>query len=238
MISAIILAGGSSRRMGPGVDKLMILAADVPLLTYPLLAFEHCKEITEIILVARDDRQTTYKTLVETNKITKLTHLVPAGAERQDSVWNGLKAVSPKSELVLIHDGARALVTEDIITRCINVARRSGAAIPASRVKDTIKQAAPHQKGHDLQIASTLDRSTLWAAQTPQTFRTDLIRKAYESVMAQKSIITDDAAAVESIGHPVSIVECDPLNLKVTTPEDMLLAELLLSNRKPKVHSL
>lgn len=234
MISAIILAGGSSRRMGPGVDKLMILAADVPLLTYPLLAFQSCKEIDEIILVAREDRQATYRTLAENNKITKLTKVVPAGEERQDSVWNGLKAVSSKAEITLIHDGARALVTEDIITRCINVARRSGAAIPASRAKDTIKQAAPHQKGHDLQVAHTLDRATLWAVQTPQTFRSDLIKKAYEPIIKEKVLITDDAAAVEKFGHPVSIVECDPLNFKVTTPEDMLLAELLLTNRKPK----
>jgi 2-C-methyl-D-erythritol 4-phosphate cytidylyltransferase len=238
MISAIILAGGSSKRMGPGVDKLMILAADTPLLTFPLIAFEQCKDVDEIILVAREDRQAAYQTLAETNKISKLTKVVSAGAERQDSVWNGLKAVSSKSEIVSIHDGARALVTGDIITRCINVARRSGAAIPASRAKDTIKQAAPLQKGHDLQIAGTLDRSTLWAAQTPQTFRTDLIKKAYEPIIHQKVMITDDAAAVERLGHPVSLVECDPLNFKVTTPEDMLLAELLLSNRKPKAYAV
>jgi 2-C-methyl-D-erythritol 4-phosphate cytidylyltransferase len=237
MISAIILAGGSSRRMGEGVDKLMIVVEETPLLTFPLLTFQQCEEVNEIVLVARDDRKSTYEALASKNKISKLTKIVGAGAERQDSVWNGLQAVSPKSEIVLIHDGARALVTLDIISRCINVARQTGAAIPASRVRDTVKQGTPPQKGEFLRVETTLDRSLLWAAQTPQTFKTDLIRRAYEPVIKQKQAVTDDAAAVEKLGHPVAIVECDPLNFKVTTPEDMLLIEAILANRRKKKSS-
>ncbi len=231
IVSAIVLAGGSSQRMGPGIDKLMCRVANRPLLAHCMLAFERCPEVQEIVLVARKDRQAGYQTLAVEQKISKLKSVVSGGEERQDSVWSGLQALSPDSELVLIHDGARALVTTDIITRCISAGRKSGAAIPASRVKDTIKRASPTPNKHGPRVETTLDRSILWSAQTPQTFRTDLIRQAYEPLIREQIIVTDDAAAVERIGYTVSLVECDSLNLKITTPEDLLLAEVLLSKR-------
>ncbi len=229
MTSAIILAGGSSRRMGEGVDKLMIRAAGLPLLAHALLAFEHCPDVDEIVLVSREDRKAICQELAREHRIAKLACVTTGGVERQDSVWCGLQAMAKNSDIVLIHDGARSLVTPDIISRCVAAARKDGAAIPASRVKDTIKRAAP-----DLRIEATVDRSQLWAAQTPQTFRTDLIRRAYEPLVRERVIVTDDAAAVERLGHPVTLVECDPLNLKITTPEDLLLAEIVLSKRNGK----
>ena len=224
--SAVLLAGGSSRRMGSGKDKLRHPIAGRPLLVHSLLAFDRCAAVHEIILVVRQDQQDAFKTLALKHGVTKLAQVVAGGVERQDSVWRGLQALSPSSEIVLIHDGARPCVTPEIITRCVEAARLRGAAIPASRVKDTIKQV-----DSNLQIKATLDRSALWAAQTPQTFQAELIRRAYEPLIRDGIIVTDDAAAVERLGHGVWIVESDPLNLKVTTPEDLLLADVILSGR-------
>ncbi len=235
MTSAIILAGGSSKRMGDEVDKLMLHIAGLPLLARVLLTFEHSTDVDEIILVARKDRQDTYRNLASEHRISKLTSAIPGGIERQDSVWCGIQAVSPNSKIVLIHDSARALVTSDIISRCVGVARQTGAVIPVTRIKDTIKRAISrantHSNGSSLLVETTVDRSLLWAAQTPQTFWTDLIRRAYELVTRDHLVITDDASAVEHLGHPVSMVECDSSNLKITTPEDLLLAEVILSKR-------
>lgn len=230
MISAILLAGGSGTRMGKDVDKLMLEIEGKPLLIHALLAFQECIDVDEIILVARQDRKERYWHLANQYEITKLLTVTEGGIERQDSVWAGLGKVNPKSSLVLIHDGARSLIVPELISRCVAAARLSGAAIPAMRVKDTIKEANIHASPPS--IASTLDRSRLWAAQTPQTFRTDLIRRAYEPLVRAREIVTDDAAAVERLGHEVTLVEADALNLKITTPEDLLLAEIILSKRK------
>ena len=231
MISAIILAGGSSKRMGEGIDKLMIPILKKPLLAYSLMAFQACSEVKEIVLVARTDRQSDYQAMAKEYSISKLKSVVSGGIERQDSVWVGLHSVSPKSEIVSIHDGARALISVDIISRCIASARQNGAAIPACRVKDTIKRAVPNAPKEENRVETTLDRSILWAAQTPQTFRTDVIRQAYKPLINNGIIVTDDSAAVERVGLSVSLVEGDPLNLKITTPEDLLIAEMVLLKR-------
>jgi 2-C-methyl-D-erythritol 4-phosphate cytidylyltransferase len=232
MVSAIVLAGGSSRRMGPGVDKLMQAAAGKPLLVHALLAFQNCTEVSEIILVAREDRKVGYQKLAMEHGVSKLTKVVDGGHERQDSVWSGLQSLNAKTEIVLIHDGARCLITPEIISRCVDGARKKEAVIPASRVKDTIKRAQNHSNAAHPEIETTVERASLWAAQTPQTFRVDLIRRAYEPLIKEKKIVTDDAAAVELLGKKVFIVECDSTNLKVTTPEDLWMAEIILSKRR------
>jgi len=211
---------------------LMCRLARLPLLAHPLLTFQRCREVEEIVLLARKDRQPTYRALAGQLKISKLRAVLPGGAERQDSVWAGLAALSERSEIVLIHDAARALVTPEIIKRCVAAARRTGAAIPAVRVKDTIKRASPNSRKHGLHVETTMDRSLLWKAQTPQTFRTDIIRRAYDPVIKEGILVTDDAAAVERLGLPVTLVECDASNLKVTTPEDLVIAEAILAQRK------
>jgi 2-C-methyl-D-erythritol 4-phosphate cytidylyltransferase len=233
MISAILLAGGSSRRMGPGIDKLMHEVNRKPLLAHVLCAFQNSSGVDEIILVGREDRKDLYRSVALKSKISKLKSVVSGGLERQDSVWCGLQEISDGSEVVLIHDAARALVTPTIISRCIQGALDRKAVIPAVPIKDTIKRVASLPNGLDyLEIQTTVERSQLWAAQTPQTFRTELIRKAYEPLIKDKIIVTDDAAAVERLGVPVYIVESDPLNLKVTTTEDLLLAEVILAKKQ------
>jgi 2-C-methyl-D-erythritol 4-phosphate cytidylyltransferase len=209
--------------MGPGVDKLQEIVDGQPLLAHSLRAFDGCPAVDEIVLVGREDRLQTYRVLVSKTGLRKVKAVIPGGIERQDSVWCGLQALSPSAEIVLIHDGARCCVNGDIITRCVETARAKGAAIPACRVRDTIKKA-----GADLRIEATVDRSTLWAAQTPQTFRVELIRRAYEPLIRDRIVVTDDAAAVERLGQPVWIVETSHLNLKVTLAEDLMLAETIL----------
>lgn len=240
MISAIVLAGGSGKRMGRRVDKLMIRAVDRPLLAHALLAFERCPEVDEIILVARKDRREVYRKLAIRHRISKLATVISGGVERQDSVWRGLQAVSPGCKIVAIHDGARALVTAAIISRCVAVARQTGAAIPACRVKDTIKRESVAHNGADNplhpRVETTVERACLWAAQTPQTFLLDLIQRAYEPLIRRQIIVTDDAAAVERLGQPVALVESDPLNLKITTPGDLLLAAAILRQRRTDFH--
>lgn len=226
--SAILLAGGSGRRMG-GVDKLLIEVRGVSLLRRALDAFEACPVVDRIVLVAREDRIPEYTRLATEWRVAKVSRIIPGGAERQDSVWNGLEALAPPPDVVLIHDAARALVTPDLIGRCAAAAHEWGAAIPAARVHDTIKRVASGDEGR---VAETLDRSLLRAAQTPQTFRYALIREAYEPLVRQRIIVTDDAAAAERAGHAVRIVESDGANLKVTTHEDVLLAEMVLSQRE------
>ncbi len=221
--------------MGEGRDKLQELIDGRPLLAHSILAFERCDAVHEIILVTRPDRQDSFTTLALEHGVKKIARVVSGGKERQDSVWAGLNALSASSEIVLIHDGARPCVTSEIITQCVEAARLKGAVIPAARVKDTIKRISSdsdfHEVGVGFRIEATLDRSALWAAQTPQTFRVDLIRRAYEPLIRNRMIVTDDATAVERLGHEVWIVESDPLNFKVTTPEDLLIANAILSNR-------
>lgn len=226
--SAILLAGGSGRRMG-GVDKLLIEVGGVPLLRRVIDAFDICPVVDRVILVAREDRISEYTRLVSEWHAKKVSKIIPGGTERQDSVWNGLEALTPPPDVVLIHDAARALITPELIGRCAEAAHEGGAAIPAARVHDTIKRVA---SGNEGQVAETLDRSLLRAAQTPQTFRYTLIREAYEPLVRQRIMVTDDAAAAERAGHAVRIVESDGTNLKVTTHEDVLLAEMVLSQRK------
>lgn len=228
--SAILLAGGSGRRMG-GVDKLMIEVRGAPLLRHVLRAFGDCPGVDRIVLVARKDRIPEYARLASSWGISKVSNIVAGGAERQDSVWSGLEALVPPPEIVLIHDAARALVAPELIGRCISAAAEFGAAIPAARVNDTIKRVAD---GDPTRIGETLDRSLLRAAQTPQTFRYGLIRAAYEPLIRQRLIVTDDAAAAERAAHPVHLVDSDATNLKVTNPEDVLLAEMVLSQREKK----
>ena len=223
MVTGIVLAAGRSTRMGGGPNKQFIELSGQPLIWYSLTAFEQCPAITEIIIVSRPDSTAAAHQLARIFK--KVTHVVEGGAERQNSVWNGLEKAT--GEIVAVHDGARPLITSALIEATIASARQHGTGIAATKVVDTIKEATA-----DKTVTRTVDRTKLWAVQTPQTIRTDLLRQAYQQVFARGIIVTDEAASVELLGQPVHLVETPFLNLKVTTPADLATVEALLRARR------
>jgi 2-C-methyl-D-erythritol 4-phosphate cytidylyltransferase len=223
MNTAILVAAGKGTRMGAGVDKLFLKVAGRPVVAHTWQRFEDAKCIGEIILVVRNGRQRKFKELAAKFRFKKPFSIVTGGAERQDSVWNGLEALSPVAEIVAIHDAARPCVSGELIAAMIEAARKTGAAVAAQPVTDTIKE-SPDGK----LIRRTLDRSKLWAVQTPQTFRVAVIREAISAARSKKLNLTDDTAACELIGQPIRLVRCAQPNPKVTTPGDLPLVEMLL----------
>lgn len=222
--SAIIPASGRGRRLGNRHDKAFVPVAGHPLIARTLAVFQECPAIDEIVLVVRRGRIRAAEALILERGFTKVKAVAPGGEARQDSVRNGLAKLSPDCEIVAIHDGARPLVTPEIITSSIEAARAEGAAIAAVPVVDTIKSSLDGRF-----VSSTLDRAGLYAVQTPQAFARDIIESAYERAYADHYFGTDDAALVERLGLPVRIVEGSYENIKVTTPMDVAVAEAILS---------
>lgn len=221
MTSAIIVAAGRGTRMGPDIDKLFLEVAGRPVVAHTWLRFDRCPEINEIVLVVRSGLEASFKDIGNTLALTKPWRTVVGGAERQDSVWNGLQAVS--SDLVAIQDGARPCATDQIIRDTLVAAREAGAAVAAQRVTDTIKESEDGSL-----ISCNIDRSRLWAVQTPQCFRLEVIRKALEAVRRKGLVVTDDTSACELIGQSVKLVASATPNPKVTIPADLPYIELLL----------
>ena len=225
-VGAVIAAAGSSSRMG-GRDKLAEPLDGIPEILRTLAAVEAVPEIREIVVVTREDRVEEYRRLL--GQCSRLRAVVPGGSTRQESVRNGVRALSPDCTLAAIHDGARPLVTPEVFARCIEAARSCGAATAAVPVKDTIKLA--DEAGR---VLDTPDRSALRAMQTPQAFRVELIRKAHEIARRDGFLGTDDAALLEHAGMPVYLCEGSRENLKLTTPTDLMLAGLILAARAEK----
>jgi 2-C-methyl-D-erythritol 4-phosphate cytidylyltransferase len=223
MISAIIVAAGKGTRMGARQDKLFLTIAGRPLIAHTWQRFDSSQSIDEIVLVARAGAEKDMRELALTFSFQKPYKIVAGGPERQDSVWNGLEAVQEKTTLVVIQDGARPCTSEELIAATVQAAHAHGAAVAAQRVTDTIKES-----DGGLVIERTVDRSRLWAVQTPQTFRIEVIRRALRAVMDKGLIFTDDTAACEMIGQPVQLVESAKPNPKATSPSDLPLIELLL----------
>jgi len=226
MNSAIIVAAGKGTRMGPDVDKLFLELSGKPVVVHTWLAFDAAACIDEIILVVREGMQPAFKELARQFQLRKKFRLVAGGKERQDSVWNGLAAVSARTEIVAIQDGARPCTGEKLIAATIAAARETGAAVAAQPVTDTIKESADGQL-----VDRTPDRAKLWAVQTPQTFRLEIIRRALSEVRQRGLLVTDDTAACELIGQPVRLVASREPNPKVTRPEDLPFIEMLLARR-------
>ena len=224
MVTAIVLAGGRSTRMGGGPNKQFIELLGKPLLYYSLAAFEQCPLIDTIVLVRRSEY--TKQAAQIARQFKKVAAFADSGIERQNSVWNGLEKCDPATEIVAVHDGARPLVTAELIEFTIAAARSFGAGIAATKVVDTIKEA-----NDDKTVIRTVDRTKLWAVQTPQTIRFQLLRKAYAKVFEEKLVVTDEAAAVQLLGHRVDLVETPFLNLKITMPADLAMVEALLRQR-------
>jgi 2-C-methyl-D-erythritol 4-phosphate cytidylyltransferase len=223
MNSAVIVAAGRGTRMGANVDKLWLEVAGRPVVAHTWRQFNDADGVDEIILVVRDGLQPHFVELAQKYHFQKPYRLVVGGAERQDSVWNGLSAVSPQTEIVAIQDAARPCTTRQLIADTIQAARETGAAVAAQPVTDTIKETADGQT-----ISRTVDRSKLWSVQTPQTFRLEVIRRAISMARGKNLNLTDDTAACELIGQPVRLVQCATPNPKVTVPADLPFIESLL----------
>jgi len=223
MNAAIIVAAGKGTRMGANMDKLWLEVAGRPVIAHTWKRFNDAACVDEIILVIRDGMQPHFTQLAEKFQFQKPFRFVVGGAERQDSVWNGLAAVSSKTEIAVIQDAARPCTTEELIAATIQAARETGAAVAAQPVTDTIKETVDGQI-----ISRTVDRSKLWSVQTPQTFRVDVIRRAIATAREKNLILTDDTAACELIGQPVRLVKSASPNPKVTVPADLPFVESLL----------
>jgi len=218
--SVVIVAGGKGTRMGSTINKQYLELNGKAVLAHTINQFEQCHKIDEIIVVTGED-EVDYCTKQIWIKygFLKIKSIVPGGKRRQDSVYNGLLGVSPKTQVVLIHDGARPLIKEEQIKASIEGAMEVGACVVGVPVKDTIKICDQNQL-----IIQTPSRDTLWAVQTPQTFQYDRILKAYEEAIKNDLQATDDAMMVEAIGYPVKMIHGRYDNIKITTPEDLVIA--------------
>jgi 2-C-methyl-D-erythritol 4-phosphate cytidylyltransferase len=223
MNSAIIVAAGKGTRMGANVDKLWLEVAGQPVVAHTWRRFNDAPCIHDLIIVVRAGMADHFAELAAQCGFQKPFRLVDGGAERQDSVWNGLAALAPDTAIVAIQDAARPATTVELIAATIQAAAETGAAVAAQPVADTIKESSDGQV-----IARTVDRSKLWSVQTPQTFRVEVIRRAILAARERHLILTDDTAACELIGQPVRLVRGAAPNPKVTVPADLPFIESLL----------
>jgi len=224
-IIAIVLAGGAGKRMGAPTNKQFLLLDNKPIIVHTLQVFEECKPVDGVYLVANQkDLPVIQEEILEQYRFSKVIKLVIGGRLRQDSVKNGLDAIENPCDIVIIHDGARPFITPSFIEKGIYLMEMFDAIIPALPVKDTIKVIS--KEGF---VLKTLNRDSLWQVQTPQTFKYELIMKAYMEGMAKKLYGYDDATFIESIGKKVKVIEGSPYNIKITTPEDLIIARGILS---------
>ena len=223
---AIIAAAGQGSRMGGKRAKQYLELAGTPIIIHTLQAFEACEAIQEIILVLPEADVSDFSVLAQSYKCAKVRAVVPGGATRASSVWHGLKAVTPNdSDIVVVHDGSRPLVTTTEITQTIRAAEVSGAAILVAPIVDTVKET------RDGSVVRTISRAHLRRALTPQCFRHSILRRAYEQVDVLDPTLTDESALVERLGVAVSVVEGSSRNIKITRPEDLLIAEAFLNSQ-------
>jgi 2-C-methyl-D-erythritol 4-phosphate cytidylyltransferase len=221
----IIPAAGQGKRMGAGKNKLFLPIASIPLIIHTLQVFEQDEKCTKIILTINEEERVLFQRLITEYNLKKDIILVKGGAERQNSVYNGI-CHAAGAEYVLVHDGARPFVTQTIIDRVLHMAAKKGASICAVPVKDTIKRV------HDETVEETVERSSLWAVQTPQGFRLPLLQEAHEQAYQQSFLGTDDASLIERLGKEVGVVQGSYYNIKVTTPEDLIVAESFLNRER------
>jgi 2-C-methyl-D-erythritol 4-phosphate cytidylyltransferase len=223
-ISVIMPAAGLSLRMGANVRKPFIMIGEKPIFFYTLEKLSKLKRVKEIILVVNErDLSTVIEKWLDGLKVYKVTKIITGGERRQDSICNGLSHLDPNTNIVLVHDAVRPLVKSDEIEAVITCTEEKGAAILASPMKLTVKRA-----NSNLEIIKTVPRHDLWMAQTPQGFKRELLVSAYDKIHNTNEEFTDDAEVVENAGHTVGIVPGSYDNIKITTREDLKLAERLL----------
>lgn len=224
--TALVAAAGSSQRMG-GVNKLLQPLEGVPVLVRTLTALQNAGSVDEIVVAAREEDLIEISQLCRTYGIAKCSKVIRGGESRVHSVLLAALEAAPEAELLAVQDGARPLVTPELIDRVVAAAARCSAAAPAVAVKDTVKAVRA-----DGAVEETLDRERLRAVQTPQVFQAGLLKAALQSALEQEAFVTDDASAVERLGKVVFLVEGEEENLKITTPLDMVLAEAVLQARE------
>jgi 2-C-methyl-D-erythritol 4-phosphate cytidylyltransferase len=227
--AALVAAAGSSSRMG-GVNKLLEELDGIPVLARTLMALQRAEKVDEIIIATREDDLVPISQLCKAYGISKCTKVVRGGATRAHSVLLAAVEASPDTDLLAVQDGARPLVTPELIDAVIAAARRCSAAAPAVAVKDTVKTV-----GADGAVKNTPDRSALRAVQTPQVFDAELLRAALKSAIDQDLPITDDCSAVELMGKTVYLVDGEETNIKITTPTDLIIASALLRNKGEQI---
>lgn len=225
MNTAIIVAAGSGTRFNSEKPKQFIELLGKPLIFHTLERFQQAATIDSAILVLAEDRITEFETLASSFQLHKITKVVAGGATRAESVFNGLNAIDDSAEIVAIHDGARPLVTPAEIDAVVERAAQTGAACLVAPVNDTIKTIQGNE------IGTTLDRSKLRRALTPQAFKTAVLRRAFEDAVLDETV-TDECYLVEKLGHPIACVEGSSANIKVTHLEDLLAAEVILRSFK------
>ncbi|MBM7622373.1 2-C-methyl-D-erythritol 4-phosphate cytidylyltransferase [Bacillus tianshenii] len=222
----MVLAAGQGKRMKAGKNKQFIELEGKPVIIHTLTVFENDPMCKEIKLVINEKEVPLFEALLESYGISKVSEMVPGGKERQDSVYNGLLRME-NAEIVLVHDGARPFIRQEVIHRLVEKAKRDGAAIVGVPVKDTIKKV-----NADLLIEETVERAALWMIQTPQAFQYSILQKAHLQAKEEQYMGTDESSLVERIGMPVHMVEGDYENIKLTTPEDLIVAEAILKKQK------
>ena len=225
MTTAIIVAAGKSERMGEGVDKAFfpLGTSSKPVLAHTLRVMEQCADIDKVVLVVRKDKMLSTQELVRIFGCKKVQSIVPGGSARQSSVAAGLAACDEDTTVVCVHDGVRPCVSADLISETVRTAKIKGSGVAAMKVTDTVKAA-----DKNLVITDTVDREKLWTVQTPQTFKISILRKAIAKAETDGVKYTDEASAAEAAGEQVQLVPTLRPNIKITYPEDMRTAALLL----------
>ena len=223
-IAGLIPAAGSGVRMGGHIAKAFLKLDGREILALTLDIFERCTIIDEVwVIVAAPNLSACRQNIIERYGFSKVRDVVAGGASRQESVWRGLQRLDVAVDLVVVHDGVRPFVTELMLQETLNCAAQHGAAVAAVPLRDTLKRVA---EGGE--VEATVPRDNLWRAQTPQAFQRHLLMTAYQRAWEQGLCATDDANLVESMGHPVKVISGLESNLKITTPEDLILSERLL----------
>lgn len=226
-VAAVIVAGGSGRRMGMNIKKQFIELEGKAILAHTIEAFNKCKVIDEIVVVVgKEDIDKVKTEIVSRYGYDKVIQIVEGGTERQESVYNGLMAVTKDIQYVMIHDGARPFISQVILEKALIMTKEKHATVVAVPVKDTIKVV-----NGELEVEATPSRSTLWSVQTPQSFKKELLINAYAYAKEKSLIVTDDSMLVEAYGKKVHVVEGDYNNIKITTSEDLVLGQAILMNK-------
>lgn len=225
-LGVVIVAAGTGTRMQSSVSKQYLLLQGKPIIIHTLEVFHSIKAVDDVVLVVGESEVTSVREMIKKYPyLNKITKIIPGGKERQSSVYEGLKQLAEEMEWVMVHDGVRPFVSQTHFNALYNEMIRSEAAVLAVQVKETIKVV-----NRDKEIESTPDRSMLWAIQTPQAFRLDTLIQAHKLAAEQVFIGTDDAMLVERLGISVKVVEGSYSNIKITTPDDFLLAEAILKS--------